>query len=195
MFSSKFFSYIALFLGVFSLVALSHPVVDSVASSGLVARGGTCNSAGCNEQCVLDVLTKLHSDISVHIGFLDGHTNPISHCNSIATLIKQATQSILVLDVNVSGELGSLIGEIVAIICTILKGIIGGCGKYGLIGSILFGLLGQLVVILDGCLAGLVKACCQCCPGLLALLAKELVGVTWHTLGFSLSFLACGLHY
>ncbi|KAF8297371.1 hypothetical protein DL93DRAFT_2091504 [Clavulina sp. PMI_390] len=200
MFSSRVFSFLALFLGAFALVAFSIPVTDptslaarAITSNDLIARGGSCNSAGCNGEGLLDILVQLDIDISVHVGDLDGHKNPIAPCNSIAALINAAIKAILALDVNISGDLGPLIGQIVALICKILKDIIGGCGKYGLLGGLLSGLLIELIAILDAVLAGLVNACCHCCPGLLALLTAELLGVTWNLLGFLLTFGACGL--
>ncbi|KAF8310186.1 hypothetical protein DL93DRAFT_2230449 [Clavulina sp. PMI_390] len=164
--------------------------------TGVSNGGGSCGYAGCNEQNMANILTKLQSDINVHIGYFDGHQNPISHGNSIASLVKQATKDVLALDVNTSGQLGSLAStQIAPQISTILKGTIGGCGKYSSGTGLLFGYLGQLTGTLDGTLANFVNACSQRSPGLVPVVSKQLVGVSWHNLGFTLSSSSCGLKY
>lgn len=52
---------------------------------------------------------------------IDGHNSAATICADIAVIIKAYVKLILALDVNVSGDLGPLVGEIVATLVAILN--------------------------------------------------------------------------
>ncbi|KAF7985835.1 hypothetical protein HWV62_512 [Athelia sp. TMB] len=179
MFSSRIIPFLFL-VATFGLFAYASPVeissdlqarapTSSITESSVFARCDcTCDTAGCNEQAILTILTNLQATINVSIGFLDGVTAPGPYATAICTAIGDAVTLLGDVDVNLS-EAGSLVGDIVNIIVAIILALATCVSKYGLVVAT------RLALQLDASLQVLVKAVIALIPDVTALLSAAYV--------------------
>ncbi|KAF8311524.1 uncharacterized protein EI90DRAFT_3011855 [Cantharellus anzutake] len=181
--SNRVFAFLALFFTFASLFAVvrAAPVSDPAPAFNLVARDDglvsgvvsprgvvTCAALGCNEKDILKLLTKLHIDLKILIGKLDGHANPWPIVTDICAVITATIELLAAIAVNISVP-GELIAEIVAILVEIIISLATCVTLYGPLVTI------AIAIKIDVVLLALVSSCCGLIPTLLVELTAALV--------------------